>query len=111
MLPVLSLDFATAEVYCHIILTSAPKLIRHGFTENTPDRMARMSRAFVSHFGRSKGIWTSQVQTLVESNQGLKNLYLSLSSQAFGINRIGQEQVGSVSGHGVDRWVSQWAEQ
>ena len=56
----------------------------------------RMSRAFISRFGR---LWNSNswVRTLVESNQWLKKLYLSLPSQALGIIRRGQWLIGSVS--------------
>ena len=52
------------------------------------------------------GIQTSQVWTSVESNQRLKNLYLSVHSQVVGIIiiiiiiiiRLGQGLIGSVSG-------------
>ena len=47
---------------------------------------------------RNHGIQASCIRTLVESNQWLKNWYLSLPNHALGIIRIGQGLVGSVSG-------------
>ena len=57
----------------------------------------RMNQASVSPFG-DRVIWTSSVLTVVGSNQWLKNVYLSLPNQAFGIIRTGQGLVGLMSG-------------
>ena len=58
------------------------------------------------------------IQTVVTSNQILKDLYLSLSSQVLGIIRIGQGLTGwlsvsivwlsEMSGHGAGGLISQW---
>ena len=72
----------------------------------------QMSWAFLSHFERS---WDSKqgVQTLVDSNQWLKNWYLSFPSQVFDIIRVGLRVMmmwlSGILGHGAGSLVSQWS--